>query len=180
MSISKFAYKILHNRYVYRVKHFFRSKYWRWIVHNQCASCGENLHVNFRSEVTGTTYLGNSVNFNGMMIAGEGRVKIGDWFHSGKNCHIITHVHNYDHGNAIPYDSTYYHKDVNIGECVWLGEGVTILGGVTIGDGAIIQAYSTVVSDIPEGGIAGGHPAKVYRYRDMEHYNRLKKEGKFC
>lgn len=168
----------IHSIFV-RTKIYFQRNYLKWLVKNQCASCGHELHVNNKSVVTRTTYLGDHVNFNGMTISGGGTVKIGNYFHSGKDCHIITHVHNYDHGDAIPYDSTYYHKDVVIGDCVWFGEGVTVLGGVKIGDGAIIQAYSTVVSNVPEGGIAGGHPAKVFRYRDMEHYNKLKKEGKF-
>ena len=179
MTLSKFIYKLGHNRYEAAFKRFFRRRYWSWIVQNQCAEVGEELSVNFKSSVSSTTYLGNHVNFNGMIVAGGGIVRIGDYFHSGKQCNIITHVHNYNKGNAIPYDNTYYNKDVTIEECVWLGDGVTILGGVTIGEGAIIQAYSTVVSDIPKGAIAGGHPAKVYRYRDMDHYFKLKKEGKF-
>lgn len=36
-------------------------------------------------------------------------------------------------------------------------------GGVTIGEGAIIQAGSVVVSDIPKYAIAGGSPAKVFK-----------------
>jgi len=53
------------------------------------------------------------------------------------------------------------------------------LGDVTIGEGAIIQAGSVVVNDIPKYTIAGGHPAKVFKYRDAAHYERLKEEGKF-
>ena len=62
---------------------------------------------------------------------------------------------------------------------VWLGNRVTILPGVTIGEGAIIQAGSTVVRDIEKYAIAGGHPAKVFKYRDIDHYEKLKNEGKF-
>jgi acetyltransferase-like isoleucine patch superfamily enzyme len=62
---------------------------------------------------------------------------------------------------------------------VWLGSRVTILGGVTIGEGAIIQAGAVVVSDIPKYAIAGGNPAKVFKYRDIEHYERLKAENRF-
>ena len=54
-----------------------------------------------------------------------------------------------------------------------------MLAGVTIGEGAIIQAGSVVVSNIPDYAIAGGHPAKVFKYRDIEHYTKLKSEGKF-
>lgn len=46
-----------------------------------------------------------------------------------------------------------------------------VLGGVIIREGAIIQAAgSVVVDDIPKCAIAGGHPAKVFKYRDREHY----------
>lgn len=165
--------------HISRVRSLLRRKYWGWMVSKNCASCGEDLHVNARTVVTRNTYIGKHVNFNGMEISGGGVVKIGDYFHSGKRCHIITHVHNYDTGDAIPYDDKDINKNVTIGKCVWFGEGVTVLGGVTIGDGAIIQAYSTVVKDIPECGIAGGHPAKVFRYRDMEHYEKLNAANKY-
>ncbi|MCM1495512.1 MAG: acyltransferase [Bacteroides sp.] len=149
------------------------------IVKMQCKSCGENLKVNFKSSVTNKTVLGKHVNFNGMCIEGEGDVVIGDYFHSGKECIILTSNHNYDSGTSIPYDDTYIHKSVKIGNFVWLGTRVIILGGVTIGDGAIIQAGSVITKDVPAGAIAGGAPAKVFKQRDMEHFNQLLKEKRF-
>jgi len=92
---------------------------------------------------------------------------------------MITHIHNYDNGKAIPYDDTYIYKDITIEDNVWLGDRVIILGGVKIGEGAIIQAGSVVVSDVPKYAIAGGHPAKVFKYRDIEHYEKLKTEKRF-
>ena len=92
---------------------------------------------------------------------------------------IHTSYHNYDGGTTLPYDRTWITRDVTIGENVWIGEQVTILAGVTIGEGAIIQAASCVTKDVPPMAIAGGHPAKVFKYRDIEHYNKLKAEGKF-
>ncbi|WP_242984146.1 hypothetical protein [Clostridium putrefaciens] len=53
-----------------------------------------------------------------------------------------------------------------------------VLSGITIGEGAIIQAGSVVVKDIPKCSIAGGSPAKVFKYRDIEHYKELKGNGK--
>ncbi|MFC2081649.1 acyltransferase [Candidatus Bipolaricaulota bacterium] len=114
-----------------------------------------------------------------MLITGGGRVEIGDNFHSGPECVIIAHNHNYDSGSAIPYDGTYISKPVTIEDNVWLGTRVIVLGGVTIGEGAIIQAGSVVVRDIPACAIAGGHPAKVFKWRDREHYERLKAERSF-
>ena len=52
-----------------------------------------------------------------------------------------------------------------IGSDVWIGRGVTVLGGVKIGNGAVIGANSTVTKDIPPYAIAVGSPARVIKYR---------------
>jgi len=114
-----------------------------------------------------------------MTISGKGTVKIGDNFHSGKECLVMTSIHNYDEGETIPYDKSYITKDVIIRDNVWIGRRVIILSGVTIEEGAIIQAGSVVVKDIPYCAIAGGHPAKVFQYRNIEHYEKLKRQEKF-
>ena len=136
------------------------------------------VHIHGWTHLTPQTVLGKNPNFNGMHVYGKGKVVFGDNFHSGIECMIITDYHNYE-GNAIPYDNTNITKDVTIGDNVWLGNRVIILGGVTIGEGAIIQAGAVVVKDIPPYAIAGGNPANVFKYRDKEHYESLKAEGKF-
>lgn len=156
-----------------------RQKIYNFLVKRTAAKVGNNLKVNGYSKVNKNTFLGNNTNFNGMRIQGKGKVVIGNNFHSGIQCLIITSVHNYDQGQSIPYDSTYLYKDVVIGDNVWLGSRVIVLGGMDIGEGAIIQAGSVVSSDIPKYAVAGGNPAKVFKYRDIEHYENLKKEGKF-
>lgn len=153
--------------------------FYRLIVKIRAAQVLNNLHVNRFSMVSRRTYLGNNVNFNGMRISGCGKVVIGNNFHSGRECLIISQNHNYDFGKTIPYDDTYIAKDISIGDNVWLGDRVIILGGCNIGEGAIIQAGSVVVNNIPSFAIAGGHPAKVFKYRDKEHYESLKAAGKF-
>lgn len=158
---------------LYTCKRKCMKELYTWRVKRMALSYGVGLRVNNKSVVTSNTKLGDYVNFNGMSIYGEGKVLIGDYFHSGQNCRIITSFHNYE-GDRIPYDDTYIHKDVHIGSCVWLGNDVLILGGVTIGEGAIIQAGSVVCKDIPPYAIAGGHPAAVFKYRDIEHYEMLK------
>ena len=126
------------------------------------------------------TYLGRNCNFNGLVVhGGGGKLIIGDNFHSGEGVIIFTNVHNFDKGKAIPYDSNYISKDVIIEDNVWCGMNVIIMGGVKIGEGTIIQAGSVIVSDIPKYAIVGGHPAKVFKYRDIEHYEKLKNEKKF-
>lgn len=156
-----------------------KKKFYQHRCESVAKSYGNNFKVNGKSYVTPNTTLGNNVNFNGMKIQGKGNVTIGDNFHSGIECMIITSIHNYDNGNAIPYDDTIISKDVVIEDNVWLGNRVTVLPGVRIGEGAIIQAGSVVVKDIEKYAIAGGHPAKVFKYRDIDHYEKLKKEKKF-
>lgn len=55
--------------------------------------------------------------------------------------------------------------DTVIGNDVWIGQNVTVMPGVHIGDGAIIAANSVVAKDVPAYHIAGGNPCKVIRKR---------------
>lgn len=59
-----------------------------------------------------------------------------------------------------------------IGNDVWIGFGVTIVGPVFIGDGAVVGAGALVVDDVPPYSIVGGVPAKVIKYRVAE--NQIK------
>jgi acetyltransferase-like isoleucine patch superfamily enzyme len=163
--LKKFKNRIKVQRYTNNVK-------------KTCGYYAGNIIVNGKSSIGKNVTLGNNVNFNGMSISSGGKVVIGDNFHSGMECMIITRYHNYE-GEKIPYDTTYISKDVVIEDNVWLGNRVLILGGVSIGEGAIIQAGAVVVKSIPAYAIAGGNPATVFKYRDIEHYNRLKAEKKF-
>ena len=152
--------------------------YYPYKIRKKAVHCGKDLYVGGKTYITDNTHLGNHVCFNGMAMSGKGKIVIGDYFHSGPGCQIITSFHNYE-GNAIPYDESFVDKDVYIADCVWLGNNVIVLGGVKIGEGAIIQAGSVVCKDIPAFGIAGGHPAKVFKYRDKEHYLKVKEQGNF-
>lgn len=135
---------------------------------------GTNVKVNFYSIFTANTLIGENCHFNGMRISGSGEVVIGNNFHSGKNIRMITTYHNFNKGSELPYDDTTYSKNVVIEDNVWLGESVLILGGVRIGEGAVIQAGSVVCKDVPPLAIAGGHPATPFKFRDAEHYYSLK------
>jgi acetyltransferase-like isoleucine patch superfamily enzyme len=59
------------------------------------------------------------------------------------------------------------HTPVIVGERVWVGTGVTIVGA-TIGDGAVIGAGSVVTSDLPGGVLAVGNPARIVS-KDVSH-----------
>ncbi len=137
--------------------------------------------VNFYTRFTKYTHLGKNCNFNGLIIRGNGEIIIGDNFHSGKECLFINSYHKYDSANAIPYDTKIkVDKNIIVKDNVWIGDRVLILGGVTLGEGSIIQAGSVVVKDIPPFAIAGGNPAQVFKYRDINNYSLLKDKGLFC
>jgi virginiamycin A acetyltransferase len=55
--------------------------------------------------------------------------------------------------------------DTTMGHDVWIGTGAVIMPGVTIGNGAIIGAYSVVASDVPAYSIVAGNPARVVKTR---------------
>lgn len=82
-------------------------------------------------------------------------------------------------GDKIPYGASSICKDVIIEDAVWIGSRVTILPGTKIGEGAIIQGGAVVHGEIPRCAIAGGNPAKVFKYRDIEHFNELKEKGAY-
>lgn len=67
-----------------------------------------------------------------------------------------------DRESLVPY------KPVTIGNDVWIGTRAMVLGGVTIGDGAIIGAGAIVTKDVPPFAIVAGVPARIVRYRFSE------------
>ena len=60
----------------------------------------------------------------------------------------------------IPYEGEYA-RPITIGDQVWLGAGVIVNPGVTIGDRAVIASGSVVTRDIPADSLAAGVPAVV-------------------
>lgn len=60
-------------------------------------------------------------------------------------------------------DGTNY--PVIIGNDCWIGNGASIIAGVTIGDGAVVLSHAVVTKNVPPYAIVGGVPAKILRYR---------------
>lgn len=154
--------------------------YWTWRVRRQVISAGPGLHVNRRSMIPGgSVRIGMNCHFNGMYVAGCGGVTIGDNFHSGRDCKIITVNHNYYSGESLPYDATVINRPVSIGDNVWMGDSVIVLPGARIGEGVVIGAGAVVAGAIEDLAVIGGNPARPIKYRDREHYERLKAERRF-
>ena len=57
------------------------------------------------------------------------------------------------------------YRPVTLGNDVWVGLHVMIMGGITVGNGAVIAAGAVVTRDVPPYAVVGGVPARVIRYR---------------
>lgn len=135
-------------------------------------SVGENcyfqgpIYFNYgRHTSIGKNFFGN---YN-IMISDDAEVIIGDEVMFGPNVTLATPMHPMiaSERRSITKDGkTFqpcYAKPIIIGDDVWLAAGVTVCGGVKIGNGAIIGANSVVTRDIPSNVFAAGNPCKVIR-----------------
>lgn len=102
------------------------------------------------------------------------RIVIGDDVLMGSKIYITDHNHGVYRGDnadspAIPPADRRLTEgeSVEIGARCWIGEFVTILPGVTIGEGCVIGSHSTVTHDIPANSIAVGSPARVVKHWDV-------------
>ena len=108
------------------------------------------------------------INHNNVLQAGkvDGKIRIGNYVHTGANVMIIAFNHAFDTRDIPTIKQDYYDADITIGDDVWIGGGTVILAGVNIGKGAIIAAGAVVNSDVPDYAIVGGVPAKIIKYRN--------------
>ena len=122
-----------------------------------------------------TLFFGNNVQINDYVhIVAMGRVTIGDNVLMASHVFISDNSHgsykgdNNDTNPLIPpAERDYAIAPVYIGKNTWLGEGVIVMPGVTIGDGCVIGAHSVVTQSLPNYTIAVGSPAKVIKMFDF-------------
>lgn len=92
----------------------------------------------------------------------EELVELGDETMVGPGCYITDHDHAFTKGTA-PAAGPLVVEPTRIGKRCWLGAHVTVLKGVSIGDGTVIGAGSVVTKSLPPGVLAVGSPARVIR-----------------
>ena len=107
-------------------------------------------------------HFGNNVyaNFN-LTLVDDTHIYVGDYTMFGPNVTIATAAHPIDAG--LRRKGLQYNKSVRIGKNCWLGAGVIVMPGVTIGDTVVIGAGSIVTKDIPSNVVAVGNPCRVLR-----------------
>lgn len=112
----------------------------------------------------GKIKLGNAVNISShCRIATISDIEIGESTLVAAFCYIGPGNHQQEDGKPLIASPMEDKGGVKIGKHVWLGTRVTVLDGVTIGDGAIVGAHSLVRDDVPAGAVVAGSPAKILK-----------------
>lgn len=155
----------------------FRVRGRRFIAIGKGLTTGVNCRLDaFPLEPKVCMQFGDDVQINDLVhIAAIDSIIIGD------NVLIASHVFLTDHNHGSygvngvhtapiipPVERELSYAPVQIGSNVWIGEFVSVLPGVTIGEGAVIGTMSVVNRDIPAYSIAVGSPARVIKRYDFD------------
>ncbi|MBO5199867.1 MAG: sugar O-acetyltransferase [Clostridia bacterium] len=135
------------------------------MLKNMFAEIGENCYIEppLHSNWGGRhVHFGKNVyaNFN-LTLVDDTHIYVGDYTMMGPNVVLATAGH-----PILPElreENCQYNFPVHIGRNCWLGAGVIVLPGVTIGDNTVIGAGSVVTRDIPANVVAVGNPCRVMR-----------------
>lgn len=137
-------------------------------VHGKGVVMGDAVTLNRYAYVQGGdggVVLGNRVEINNFsLVDGTGGVTIGDDSLLGPGVRIISYQHGTELGSSIRSQSIVA-MPIKIGHDVWVCANAVILGGVTIGDGAVIAAGALVRSDVAPYTMVAGVPARMIKNR---------------
>ncbi len=145
------------------------------------AEIGDDCYIEtpFYSNFGGRhVHFGNNVyaNFN-LTLVDDTHIYVGDYTMFGPNVTVATAGH-----PILPElrEKLYqFNLPVHIGKNCWLGAGVIVLPGITIGDNSVIGAGSIVTKDIPPNVVAVGNPCRVLRQIDERDREFFAKNRRF-
>ncbi len=159
---------------------------------------GRGSNISLGSEFEGNNFIGNNTYFYGKIgfssYINEDcliNASIGRYSSIGSDVRILHASHPVTFVSTSPYFYSHNHSKistksskklfdefiykfvsekiaVDIKNDVWIGSNVVLLGGVQIGNGAIVAAGSVVIGDVPDYAIVAGNPAKIIKYRFTE------------
>jgi acetyltransferase-like isoleucine patch superfamily enzyme len=100
----------------------------------------------------------------GVMVASTALVEIGAHCMLANGCFVTDGNHRFDDPDMpITWQGFTSKGPTRIGDNTWLGANVVVTSGVTIGRRCVVGANSVVTTDIPDGSIAAGAPARVLK-----------------
>lgn len=127
---------------------------------------GKDVSICRNTELLATEKLaiGNGVNIGWRCtIDARGGIEIGDNVVIASDSIVLTADHDVN-----DTDFTARYRSITIKDRAWICTRSTVLGGVTIGEGAVVAAGSLVTKDVEAYTIVGGVPAKVIGYRNKD------------
>ena len=150
------------------------------LLHDMLGSMGKGVHVDidFHCEYGKHIFIGDKVIINmNCTFVDNNRIDIGSNVLIASNVQIYTATHSIRVNERMVQDWSEgqeicrtYALPVKIEDGVWIGGGVIILPGVTIGRNSVIGAGSVVTHSIPESCVAVGNPCRVIKQIDNGSY----------
>ena len=123
---------------------------------------GSEIRPPFRCDYGYQTFVGARTFANfGLLALDVATITIGDDVQIGPNVQLLTPTHPVAAGPR--RDKWEAAKPIVIGDNVWLGGGVIVLPGVTIGENTAVGAGAVVVHDLPPNVVAVGNPARIVK-----------------
>lgn len=141
-----------------------RQMYWK----RRLAGFGENVEIsqNVLMEFPSRITIGNNVFLNrGTLLTARAPISVGDDCLIGPYSIVNSGDHSFDTLDTPIRNQKHKFSAISIGQDVWIGAHVTILRGVTIGDGAVVAAGSVVRDDVPPRTLVAGVPARPVKLR---------------
>ncbi|MDR3564801.1 MAG: CatB-related O-acetyltransferase [Negativicutes bacterium] len=173
-----------------RIKNYLRYKKYKRnnIYIKDCHLVSETLKINSPAQIHPGTIIGENVTIGRYTYIGDNNriahnVTIGNFCSFGTNIQVSVGIHPLTWLSSSPFQYRSDDKVYNciepklqftespptlIGHDVWVGTMAVIMGGLTIGTGAVIGAGAIVTKNVPPYAIVGGVPAKIIRYRFNE------------
>ena len=145
------------------------------IIKNSLGQCGKDVIISTKCKFSGieNVEVGNHVviGAEAMIMTTRAKVIMGDYIFFAPKVSVVTGDHRYDLLGKYMLNVKDADKSVEDDQDVifegdnWIGTGVIILKGVTVGRGAIVAAGSIVTKSVPPYSIVAGVPARVIKKR---------------
>ena len=133
-------------------------------VQNEQLELGPQSYIAAHAYLTGSLTAGRNCTINAFCVV-RGEITLGDAVRIGAHTSILAFNHTMSNPDVEVFRQPISSRGITIGNDVWIGSHVVILDGVTVGAKAVIAAGAVVTKDVPSGGIVGGNPAKLIRWR---------------